>query len=84
MEDGPEAAEGSYTYGAKTYRLEERQSEVWTVLDGDQLLGTVRALPRVDDRGVLYAVDVPGETETEDVPTDDWKAALEYVVDQSR
>jgi hypothetical protein len=84
MEDGPEAAEGSYTYGAKTYRLEERQSEVWTVLDGDQLLGTVRALPRVDDRGVLYAVDVPGVTETEDVPTDDWKAALEYVVDQSR
>jgi hypothetical protein len=35
MEDGPEAAKGSYTYGTKTYRLEERRSEVWTVLYGD-------------------------------------------------
>jgi hypothetical protein len=82
MEDGPEAAEGTYMYGAKSYRLEERESEVWTVLDGEQILGTVRALP-ADERGVLYAVDVPGETETEDVPTPDWKAALEYVIDQS-
>jgi hypothetical protein len=83
MEDGPEAAEGTYTYGAKSYRLEERDSEVWTVLDGEQVIGTVRALPQTDERGVLYAVDVPGETETEDVPTTDWKAALEYVIDQS-
>jgi hypothetical protein len=82
MEDGPEAAEGSYAYGSKAYRLEERESEVWTVLDGEQLIGTVRALP-ADERGVLYAVDVPGDTETEDVPTTDWKAALEYIIEQS-
>jgi hypothetical protein len=83
MEDGPEAAEGTYQYGEKTYNLDERQSEVWTVLDGKLLLGTVRALPAVDDRGPLYAVDVPGETETEDVPTDDWNSAVEYIIDQS-
>jgi hypothetical protein len=82
MEDGPEAAEGTYTYGAKSYRLEERESEVWSVLEGEQIIGTVRALP-ADERGVLYAVDVPGETETEDVPTPDCKAALEYVIGQS-
>lgn len=52
------------------------------MLDGEHLLGTVRALP-ADERGVLYAVEVPGETETEDVPTPGWKAALEYVIDQS-
>jgi hypothetical protein len=82
MQDGPEAAEGTYTYGAKSYRLEERESEVWSVLDGDTVLGTVTALPATE-RGVLYAVDVPGETETEDVPTIDWRAAVEYVLDQS-
>jgi hypothetical protein len=82
MEDGPEAAEGAYRYGAKSYQLEERESEVWSVLDGATVIGTVRALP-ADERGVLYAVDVPGDTETEDVPTPDWKAALEYVIDQS-
>jgi hypothetical protein len=83
MEDGPEAAEGSYTYGDKTYRIEERESEVWTVLDGDTVLGTLTALPPTEDRGVVYAVDVPGETETEDVPTPDWSAALEYIIGQS-
>jgi hypothetical protein len=31
----------------------------------------------------MCAVDVPGETETEDVPTPDWKAAVEYIIDQS-
>jgi hypothetical protein len=83
MEDGPEAAEGTYAYGDRRYTLEERESEVWTVLDGSSVLGTVRALPEPDERGVLYSVDVPGETETEDVPTPDWKAALEYVIDHS-
>jgi hypothetical protein len=83
MEDGPEAAEGTYPYGAKTYQLEERENEVWTVLDGRSLLGTVRALP-ADERGVLCSADVPGETETKAVPTPDWKAALEYVTDQYR
>jgi hypothetical protein len=68
MEGGTEAAEGTYTYGAKGYSIEERESEVWSVLDGEQLLGTVRAAP-ADERGVQYAVDVPGDIETEDVPT---------------
>jgi hypothetical protein len=83
MEDGPEAAEGTYTYGAKSYRLEERDSEVWTVMDAEHVIGTIRALPPTAEGGVLYAVDVPGETETEDVPTSDWRAAIEYVIDQS-
>jgi hypothetical protein len=43
---------------------------VWTVLDGEQVIGTVRALP-AGERGVIYALDVPGETETEVVPTAD-------------
>jgi hypothetical protein len=68
MEDGPEAAEGSYVYGEKTYRLEERENEVWTVLDGGVPIGTVRALQERDPRGPMYVVDVPGETETEDNP----------------
>jgi hypothetical protein len=84
MEDGPEAAEGTYAYGAKAYQIEERESEVWSVLDGSSLLGIVAAIPQVDERGPLYRVDVPGETETEDVPTDDWKAAVEYVINQYR
>jgi hypothetical protein len=80
MEDGPEEAEGTYTYGDVSYTLKERESEVWTVLNGEDVIGTVSALPRVDERGPLYRVDVPGETETEDVPTTDWKAAVEYVI----
>jgi hypothetical protein len=82
MEDGPEGAEGAYVYGEKTYRLEERESEIWTVLDDGQVIGAVRALPDRDVRGILYVVDVPGETETEDVPTPDWGAAVEYVIGQ--
>jgi hypothetical protein len=83
MEDGPEAAEGSYVYGEKTYRLEERESEVWTVLDDGLSIGTVRALQQRDPRGPMYVVDVAGETETEDVPTPDWRAAVEYVIGQA-
>jgi hypothetical protein len=51
---------------------------VCSVLDGDQMLDTVSALPVVDDRGPVYRVEVPGETETENVPTGDWAAAIEY------
>jgi len=31
IEDGPEAADSSYTFEDKTYRLEEDDSEVWSV-----------------------------------------------------
>jgi hypothetical protein len=33
------------------------------------------------ERGVLDEVDVLGESETEDVPTIDWNAAVEHVID---
>jgi hypothetical protein len=83
VEGGPEAADGIFTLDNKCFGLEERESEVWSILDGARALGTVRALPQTDERGVRFAVDVPGETETEDVPTPDWKAAVEYVIDRS-
>lgn len=46
MEDGPESLEGSCEYGGRTYRLEERDSEVWRVYDGEKYLpcGAVAAL----------------------------------------
>jgi hypothetical protein len=84
MEDGPEDAEGTYSYGANTYTLRERESEKWEVRAPDgQLIGTVSAVPGPDRVGPLYAVEVPGETETEDVPTEDWRAAVEYIIGQS-
>jgi hypothetical protein len=86
MEDGPEDAEGSFAYAGKTYRLEERDSEVWRVYDGDQYLGDVIAVTGISDRGgPTYLARCDGDDAVEGAPTtDDWRSALEYLIDQSK
>jgi hypothetical protein len=81
MEDGPEAAEGTYSYNGRGYGLAERESEQWRVTDGDTPLGTLIAVPQVDDRGPLYVVQLAGEDTPTGEPIDDWQGALEYLID---
>jgi hypothetical protein len=85
MEDGPEAAEGIYDYAGKTYRLEERDSEQWSVFDGDTYLGVVERADGVPSReGPVYVAHAAGEEKLPDVePTDDWQLALEYLIDNT-
>jgi hypothetical protein len=81
MEDGPEEAEGHYEYGGKTYRLIEDVSWTWKVFDGDAYLGIVtQSGPNAGD-GFEYTAKCAGE-ENEDAPTtDDWRAAVNYLID---
>jgi len=81
MEDGP-GAKGGYEYGGKTYRLEERESEVWSVLDGDRVLGELAATTG-PERGPFYTVKLAEEPEYRDESIDDWEAALDYIIDAS-
>jgi len=84
MEDGPESAEGSYEYAGKTYRLEERESEQWRVYDRDQYLGTVLATQAASDGSPEYTIDFAGEEGKYDEPaTDDWRRAVEYIIDEA-
>ncbi|MCU1584062.1 MAG: hypothetical protein JWM49_618 [Microbacteriaceae bacterium] len=83
MEDGPESAEGRYEYGDKVYRLEERESETWSVFEGARLIGTLIATPAVDERGPLYTVRLDHEGATVSESIDDWEAALDYLIDQA-
>lgn len=81
MEDGPEFAEGTYEYGGKTYRLEERESERWRVYDGDIYLGQVVAVKGTQGTGPEYTIDFAGEEDVYDEPaTDDWRLVLEYLI----
>jgi hypothetical protein len=61
IEDGPESAEGRYEYGDKVYRLEERESETWSVFGGPRLIGTLITTPAVDERSPLYTVRLDHE-----------------------
>jgi hypothetical protein len=84
MEDGPEASDGSYDYGGKTYQLRERESERWEVFDGDRYLGVLVALPEADRSGPLYTLDFAGEEgKYMEASTDDWRLVLEYLIDNS-
>ncbi len=83
MEDGPEAAEGNYPYRDKIYRLVEEESWVWQVLDADIYLGQVVAKDGGRD-GQLYSIDFVGQEGEVDEPwTDDWRRALEYLIDHA-
>ena len=82
MEDGPEAADGTYEYGDKQYRLEEQESEVWSVFDGTRLLGVLAATTG-PERGPFYTVKLADEAEYRDEAIDDWEAALDYIIDAS-
>jgi hypothetical protein len=85
MEDGPEFAEGAYEFDGKTYRLEERESEIWRVYDGDQYLGVVvREDPTSAEPWEHFAAKCPGEEDAPAVFTDDWRAALEHLISASQ
>jgi len=81
MEDGPEAAAGAYLYNNRNYELNERESERWVVRRGGADLGTLIALPQVDERGPLYVVQLVGGDAPTGEPIDDWEGALEYLID---
>ena len=85
MEDGPEAAEGRYEYGGRTYRLAERESERWTVTaDDGQYVGLLMAIRTGERSAPQYAVELPAGKGGPDEPaTEDWRPALEYLIDQS-
>jgi hypothetical protein len=82
MEDGPEAAEGSYEFQGKTYRLAEVESEQWRVYDGDTFLGVVIQSDATTTEPWVHYVSRPAGDETADVPmTDDWHAALRRLIE---
>ena len=81
MEDGPELAEGSYEYNGKTYRLDERESERWRVLDDGVHIGSVIAVSRNETDGVLYTIEVRGDSGPQPDLTDDWARAIETLID---
>jgi hypothetical protein len=85
MEDGPEDADGSYDYAGKRYRLEERDSEVWLVSDGDRYLGDlIAASPANAEGGPTYLARCVGEElDPEIAPSDDWHSVLEWLIDRT-
>jgi hypothetical protein len=82
---GPEVAEGSYKYWGKTYRLEERDGQVWRVYDTDRYLGDLVAVTGVADKGgPTFLARYDGDDVMLEPPTtDNWRAALEYLIDRS-
>lgn len=85
MEDGPEGAEGRYDYAGKTYSLEERESEVWRVTDGERYVGDLVAHGGAHtEGGATYVPRLADAPRDEVLPAiDDWQAALEWMIDQS-
>jgi hypothetical protein len=82
MEDGPEAAESHYEYNGRTVRLVEQESEQWKVYDAGVHIGTVLAVPGLEDGGPEYTIDLAGEDGAYDEPsTDDWRRAVETLID---
>lgn len=85
MEDGPEAAEGRYTWGGKTYRLEETESERWRVFDGETYLGVLEQTDATDgERWVHYASRLAGDELAAIPTTDDWHAALRHLIESAQ
>lgn len=80
MEDGPEAADGIYQTGGREYRLEERESEVWSVFDGQTLLGHLIADPEPDKSGPRYTVRLAGDVAPAPDFVDEWQSALDYLI----
>jgi hypothetical protein len=82
MEDGPEEADGSYERRGKVYRLAEDDSWVWKVFDGDTYLAIVTQLEPTTE-GHKYSAKCDGEEEPEVPATDDWRAAVDHLIDTS-
>ena len=81
MKDGPEEANGTYEYAGRTFRLDERDSEEWRVFDAGIHLGTVRAMPLVGTTGPQYTIDIAGDVPIDEPATDDWRRAIEALID---
>lgn len=81
MEDGPEEANGSYSYSGKTYRLDERESHQWRVLDDGVHIGTVLEVSTTPEAGVQYTIEVADGRGPEPETTDDWQRAIETLID---
>lgn len=84
MEDGPESLEGRYEYGGRTYRLEERDSEVWRVYDGEKYLGIIEQFDATSAEPWMHYTAKSAGEENEHVPsTDDFVAALDHLIEAS-
>lgn len=81
MEDGPEEANGSYKYNGKVYRLDERESHQWRVLDDGVHIGNVLEVLTTPESGVLYSIEVADGQGREPETTDDWQRAIETLID---
>lgn len=81
-DDGPETAGGSYLFGDRTYRLVATGLDSWQIFDGPTLLGEVlRTRPESGSLWPEYAARSVDE-DTPDLPaTDDWRAAVEHLID---
>jgi hypothetical protein len=81
MEDGPEFAEGSYTFAGKTYRLAEIDSQVWRVYAGEEYIGIVTETDATSaEPWPHYTAQSAGEEATIVPSTDDWRLALEHLI----
>lgn len=86
MEDGPEAAEGSYEYAGVTYRLDERDSERWRVSDpaGNYLGVLVTTYDVAGEPWPHYTCTLAGDEDTVNAATtDDWRAALDHLISEA-
>jgi hypothetical protein len=85
MEDGPEGAEGTYTYAGGQFRLSELESERWIVSSDDGTrLGVLVALDGQDRDGPQYFVEKFGDERRLNIdPISDWRRALEYLIDNT-
>jgi len=82
MEDGPEAAEGTYRWRDRSYRLDEVVSEQWRVYDGDTYLGVVIQTDATSaEPWMHYAAKLAGDEAAIAATTDDWHAALRHLID---
>lgn len=85
MEDGPWAPRSRYTWGGKTYRLEEVESERWRVFDGETYLGVLEQTDATDgERWVHYASRLAGDELAAVPTTDDWCAALRHLIESAQ
>ena len=81
MEDAPEEANGNYEYSGKTYQLQERDSNQWRVLDDGVHIGTVIEVSTTPEDGVLYTIEVADGEGRKLESTDDWRRAIETLID---
>jgi len=63
------------------YRLGERESHQWRVLDDGVHIGTVIEVLTSPEAGVLYAIEVADGQGREQETTDDWQRAVETLID---